>query len=56
MTSFCSMLDFWYLLPVMNQYTIHNSIGTRVKEAETLVRIMLFSNNLVTFDTDKSIK
>ncbi|KAL6710150.1 hypothetical protein ACN47E_009941 [Coniothyrium glycines] len=53
---FGSMRDSMYLLLVMNQYTIRPQAMLREKEAEGLLRIVLFSKDLVLTGTDKSLR
>lgn len=55
-SDFGSMRDSMYLLLVMNQYTIRSSAMLREKEAEGLLRIVLFSKDLVLTDTDKTLR
>ncbi|KAF2747430.1 hypothetical protein M011DRAFT_43793 [Sporormia fimetaria CBS 119925] len=52
---FASMRDSMYLLLVMNQYTVRSANHQVAKEAEGLLRIVLFSKDLVLTDTDKSL-
>jgi hypothetical protein len=46
-TDFASMRDSMYLLLVMNQYTLKSTAHNWAKEAEGLLRIVLFSKDLV---------
>lgn len=55
-SDFGSMRDSMYLLLVMNQYTLKPTAILREKEAEGLLRIVLFSKDLVLTDTDKSLR
>lgn len=55
-TDFGSMRDSMYLLLVMNQYTLKPTAVLREKEAEGLLRIVLFSKDLKLTDTDKSLR
>jgi hypothetical protein len=55
-SDFGSMRDSMYLLLVMNQYTLKPAAVLREKEAEGLLRIVLFSKDLVLTDTDKSLR
>lgn len=55
-TDFGSMRDSMYLLLVMNQYTVKSAVVDRKKEAECLLRIALFSRDLVLTDTDKTLR
>jgi hypothetical protein len=51
-TDFGSMRDSMYLLLVMNQYTLKPAVTRNEKEAEGLLRIVLFSKDLVLKDTN----
>lgn len=55
-TDFGSMRDSMYLLLVMNQYTIKPTAALSGKEAEGLLRIVLFSRDLILTDTDKTLR
>lgn len=55
-TDFGSMRDSMYLLLVMNQYSIKPTAAMSGKEAEGLLRIVLFSRDLVLTDTDKTLR
>jgi hypothetical protein len=55
-TDFGSMRDSMYLLLVMNQYTLKPTVMRSEKEAEGLLRIVLFSRDLVLIDTDKTLR
>ncbi len=55
-TDFGSMRDSMYLLLVMNQYTMKPTALLREKEAEGLLRIVLFSKDLKLTDTDKTLR
>ncbi|KAF1936176.1 hypothetical protein EJ02DRAFT_387824 [Clathrospora elynae] len=55
-TDFGSMRDSMYLLLVMNQYTLKPTAALREKEAEGLLRIVLFSKDLVLTDTEKTLR
>jgi hypothetical protein len=57
-TDFGSMRDSMYLLLVMNQYTLKPTAMSKdlQKEAEGLLRITLFSKDLVLTDTDKTLR
>ncbi|CAN9191536.1 unnamed protein product [Alternaria sp. RS040] len=57
-TDFGSMRDSMYLLLVMNQYTLKPTVMSKdlQKEAEGLLRITLFSKDLVLTDTDKTLR
>jgi hypothetical protein len=57
-TDFGSMRDSMYLLLVMNQYTLKPAAMLKdlQKEAEGLLRITLFSKDLVLTDTDKTLR
>ena len=55
-TDFGSMRDSMYLLLVMNQYTLKQTAVLREKEAEGLLRIVLFSKDLKLTDTDKTLR
>ena len=55
-TDFGSMRDSMYLLLVMNQYTVKPTAALREKEAEGLLRIVLFSRDLVLTDTNKTLR
>ena len=55
-TDFDSMRDSMYLLLVMNQYTLKQTAILREKEAEGLLRIVLFSKDLKLTDTDKTLR
>jgi hypothetical protein len=57
-SDFGSMRDSMYLLLAMNQYTIKEIAFSRdtQKEAEGLLRIVLFSKDLRLTDTDKTLR
>lgn len=55
-TDFGSMRDSMYLLLAMNQYTMKPTAALREKEAEGLLRIVLFSKDLKLTDTDKTLR
>jgi hypothetical protein len=57
-TDFESMRDSMYLLLVMNQYTLKPAAMSKglQKEAEGLLRITLFSKDLVLKDTKKTLR
>ncbi|OAL45334.1 hypothetical protein IQ07DRAFT_684268 [Pyrenochaeta sp. DS3sAY3a] len=55
-TDFGSMRDSMFLLLAMNQYTLKPTAALREKEAEGLLRIVLFSKDLVLTDTDKTLR
>lgn len=55
-SDFGSMRDSMFLLLVMNQYTMKPTAMLREKEAEGLLRIVLFSKDLVLTDTDKTLR
>jgi hypothetical protein len=56
-TDFSSMRDSMFLLLVMNQYTLETKVVSQgTKEAETLLRIALFSKDLRLTDTNKSLR
>ena len=57
-TDFDSMRDSMYLLLVMNQYTLKPTAMSKglQKEAEGLLRITLFSKDLVLKDTKKTLR
>ncbi|KAF1841258.1 uncharacterized protein K460DRAFT_322312 [Cucurbitaria berberidis CBS 394.84] len=55
-TDFGSMRDSMYLLLAMNQYTLKQTPALREKEAEGLLRIVLFSKDLKLTDTDKTLR
>lgn len=55
-SDFGSMRDSMYLLLVMNQYTLKPTAYLREKEAEGLLRIVLFSKDLELTDTDKKLR
>ncbi|CAI6244916.1 unnamed protein product [Periconia digitata] len=55
-TDFASIRDSMYLLLAMNQYTMKPESGLHKKEAEGLLRIVLFSRDLKLTDTDKSLR
>ncbi|PVH95917.1 hypothetical protein DM02DRAFT_536337 [Periconia macrospinosa] len=55
-TDFASMRDSMYLLLAMNQYTMKPESALYKKEAEGLLRIVLFSRDLKLTDTDKSLR
>lgn len=55
-TDFGSMRDSIYLLLAMNQYTLKSTAMLRPKEAEGLLRIVLFSKDLKLTDTDKTLR
>ena len=56
-TYFGSMRDSMYLLLVLNQYTLNPKVMSKDhhKEAECLLRIMLFSKELILTDADKTL-
>lgn len=54
-SDFGSFRDSLYILTVMNQYTMKRSVSIQ-KEAEGLLRIVLFSKDLKLKDTDKSLR
>jgi hypothetical protein len=53
--NFGSMRDSMYLLVVMNQYTLRPK-ALQEKEAEGLLRVVLFSKDLVLTDTDQTLR
>ena len=55
-SDFGSMRDSMYLLMAMNQYTLKNEVVSSSKEAEGLLRIVLFSKDLKLTDTKKSLR
>lgn len=55
-TDFGSMRDSIYILLVMNQYTLNPTARHMSKEAEGILRIVLFSKDLVLTDTDKTLR
>jgi hypothetical protein len=55
-TDFGSMRDSMFLLLVMNQYTLNPKVSEGKKEAECLLRIALFSRDLVLTDTNESLR
>lgn len=55
-TDFASMRDSMYLLLAMNQYTMKPESALYKKEAEGLLRIVLFSRDLQLTDTDKTLR
>lgn len=55
-TDFGSMRDSMYLLLAMNQYTLKDEVVSSSKEAEGLLRIVLFSKDLKLTDTKKSLR
>ncbi|KAF2450783.1 hypothetical protein P171DRAFT_146450 [Karstenula rhodostoma CBS 690.94] len=55
-TDFGSMRDSMYLLLAMNQYTMKPTAMLREKEAEGLLRIVLFSKDLKLTDTPKTLR
>lgn len=55
-TDFGSMRDSMHLLLAMNQYTMKPTAMLREKEAEGLLRIVLFSKDLKLTDTNKSLR
>lgn len=56
-SDFSSMRDSMFLLLVMNQYTLETKVVSQgKKEAETLLRIALFSRDLELTDTTKSLR
>ena len=57
-TDFGSIRDSMYLLLVMNQYTLKSTAMSKnlQKEAECLLRIALFSKDLILTDTDKTLR
>lgn len=54
-TDFGSFRDSFYILTVMNQYSMKRSVSIQ-KEAEGLLRIALFSKDLRLRDTDKTLR
>jgi len=57
-TDFASMRDSMYLLLVLNQYTLNSTVMSKDnhKEAECLLRITLFSRDLILKDADKTLR
>jgi hypothetical protein len=55
-TDFGSMRDSMYLLLAMNQYNMKHDAAVYKKEAEGLLRIVLFSKDLKLTDTDKTLR
>ena len=55
-SDFGSMRDSMYLLLVMNQYTLKPEVVERKKEAECLLRIALFSKDLLLTDTNMPLR
>ncbi|KAJ4321392.1 hypothetical protein N0V94_002929 [Neodidymelliopsis sp. IMI 364377] len=55
-SDFGSMRDSMYLLLAMNQYTLKDEVVTSSKEAEGLLRIVLFSKDLKLTDTRKTLR
>lgn len=55
-SDFGSIRDSMYLLMTMNQYTLKNEVVASSKEAEDLLRIVLFSKDLKLTDTHKSLR
>ncbi|KAF1922614.1 uncharacterized protein M421DRAFT_104955 [Didymella exigua CBS 183.55] len=55
-SDFGSMRDSMYLLLAMNQYTLKDEVVSSSKEAEGLLRIVLFSKDLKLTDTNKSLR
>lgn len=55
-SDFGSMRDSMYLLLAMNQYTLKDEVVSSSKEAEGLLRIVLFSKDLKLTDTKKSLR
>ena len=55
-SDFGSIRDSMYLLMAMNQYTLKNEVVASSKEAEDLLRIVLFSKDLKLTDTSKSLR
>lgn len=55
-TDFGSMRDSMYLLLAMNQYTLKDEVVSSSKEAEGLLRIVLFSRDLKLTDTDMPLR
>ncbi|KAJ4346216.1 hypothetical protein N0V95_005582 [Ascochyta clinopodiicola] len=53
---FGSMRDSMYLLLAMNQYTLKDEVVSSSKEAEGLLRIVLFSKDLRLTDTKKTLR
>jgi hypothetical protein len=55
-SDFGSIRDSMFLLLVMNQYTSNPKVSEGKKEAECLLRIALFSRDLVLTDTNESLR
>lgn len=55
-SDFGSMRDSMYLLLAMNQYTLKDEVVSSSKEAEGLLRIVLFSRDLRLTDTKKTLR
>lgn len=55
-SDFGSMRDSMYLLLAMNQYTLKDEVVSTSKEAEGLLRIVLFSKDLKLTDTKKTLR
>ncbi|KAF2998563.1 hypothetical protein E8E13_005687 [Curvularia kusanoi] len=55
-SDFGSMRDSMYLLLSMNQYTLKDEVVSSSKEAEGLLRIVLFSKDLRLTDTKKTLR
>lgn len=55
-SDFGSMRDSMYLLLAMNQYTLKDEVVSSSKEAEGLLRIVLFSKDLKLTDTKKTLR
>ncbi|KAH6629181.1 hypothetical protein C7974DRAFT_453768 [Boeremia exigua] len=55
-SDFGSMRDSMYLLLAMNQYTLKDEVVSSSKEAEGLLRIVLFSKDLRLTDTKKTLR
>lgn len=55
-TDFGSMRDSMYLLLAMNQYTLKDEVVSSSKEAEGLLRIVLFSRDLRLTDTNMPLR
>ncbi|KAJ4339757.1 hypothetical protein N0V87_002957 [Didymella glomerata] len=55
-TDFGSMRDSMYLLLAMNQYTLKDEVVSSSKEAEGLLRVVLFSRDLKLTDTNMPLR
>ncbi|KAF2275213.1 uncharacterized protein EI97DRAFT_400707 [Westerdykella ornata] len=55
-SDFGNMRDSMYLLLVMNQYTLKPTAASAAKEAEGLLRIVLFSKDLVLRNTNLTLR